>query len=124
MSKTNKLKKLVQSLLEQITDEVSFEIAREKELYPHVVFSFQSVNSPDLNRDDVYIDVDVWDKGTSTELIEDICDDIEKTFKNLNEPQDTILPTFYIEGRKSVADQDKTIKHRLLNIVAQTYEKE
>lgn len=124
MSKTNELKKLVQSLLEQITDEVSFEIAREKELYPHIVFSFASVNSPDLNRDDVYIDIDVWDKGTSTELIEDICDDIEKTFKNLNDPQDTILPTFYIEGRKSVTDQDKAIKHRLLNIVAQTYEKE
>lgn len=122
MKRTNELKTLITSLLGSIDliKEVYFEVADKDKIYPHVVYSVKSVGL-DIDRDDYLVDIDVWDKGTLTATVDDICDDIEDLFNCKNEPQSGILPTFYLDRRINVEDPDKTIRHRLITVQVQNY---
>ena len=42
-TRTNELKKLVQTKLKTITTDVYFEQARDNALYPHIVFNFKDI---------------------------------------------------------------------------------
>lgn len=121
-TKTNELKKLIQTKLKTLTSNVYFEIASDSALYPHVVFNFKTIDLGDLSRQDYTLDIDVWDKSKSTTAIDTLCDNIESLLQAQNLPQTTILPTFYLIDRKSVLDQDKDIKHRVIRFQIQNYE--
>lgn len=123
MSKTNDIRKLVQSKLKTVFNHVYYENADENTMYPHCVFSFSSIDLGDLSRDDLILNVDVWDRSTSAFMIEDLCDDVEALFNCQNMPQDTILPTFFRINRVPVNDEDKKIRHRLLKFQIQNYER-
>lgn len=122
-TKTNDLKKLIMTQLKTLTSNVYYEIAADNALYPHVVFSFKMINLGDLWRQDYTLDVDVWDKGQSTTRIDSLCDEIEKLLHMQNLPQTDILPTFYLIDRRSILDEDKSIKHRLVRFQIQNYER-
>lgn len=123
MSKTNELRKLIQSKLKTKCSNVYYEQAIDSALYPHCVYNFASIDLGDLIRDDLVLEVDVWDKGNSCTAIENLCDQIEELFNNANLPQDKILPTFFRISRIPVKDEDKSIKHRLLKFQIQNYER-
>lgn len=123
MSKTNSLRMLIQSKLKTVCSDVYFENADEKALYPHVVYSWGTTLNDDLHRDDVSVIIDVWDRSTKASVIENLCDDIEVLFDNSNLPQNDILPTFFLDSRLPVPDEDKRIKHRQLKIIVQNYER-
>ena len=110
-------------MLKTVCDNVYFENADDKKLYPHIVFSYGKIDTGDKNRSDLYIDVDIFDKSMSAKRIEDLSDEVENLFNSVNVPQSTILPTFYLDGRKIVPDEDKSIRHRLITIIAQNYER-
>lgn len=120
---TNDLRKLIQSRLKEICENVFFETADNEKLYPHIVYSYETVNLDDLNRKDYIIDINLWDKDSSAVRIEDMTDIVERVFNNQNLPQDTILPTFYKVDRKIIPDEDKKIRHRLVRILVQNYER-
>lgn len=120
-TKTNDLKKLIQTKLKTLSSNVYFEIADDTAMYPHVVFSFRTINLDDLSRQDYILDVDVWDKGRSTTAVDELCDKIESLLHTENLPQTRILPTFYLIDRKSLPDEDKNIKHRLIRFQVQNY---
>lgn len=122
-TKTNDLKKLIMTQLKTLTSNVYYEIAADNALYPHIVFSFKMINLGDLWRQDYTLDVDVWDKGQNTTRIDSLCDDIEKLLHMQNLPQTGILPTFYLIDRRSIIDEDKSIKHRLVRFQIQNYER-
>jgi hypothetical protein len=121
MSRTNDLKKLIQTKLKTLTTNVFFEQATDNAIYPHIVFSFREINLNDLSRQDYTLDIDVWDKGTSTTAIDNLADSVEDLFHTENLPQENVLPTFYKIDRKSVDDPDKSIKHRLVRFQIQNY---
>lgn len=102
---------------------ISYEIIPDDVLYPHIVFSFDRVNQSDLFRDDVRLIIDIWDKSKAAANVENIADEVEELFNGLNNPQDNILPTFYIESRRTVLDEDKTIRHKQIEIIVQNYER-
>ena len=120
-TKTNDLKKLIQTKLKTLTTNVYYEIAADNAMYPHIVFSFKTINLGDLWRQDYMLDVDVWDKGQNTTNIDALCDNIESLLHMQNLPQTKILPTFYLVDRRSIVDEDKTIKHRLVRFQIQNY---
>ena len=122
-TKTNDLKKLIQTKLKTLTTNVYYEIAADNAMYPHIVFSFKTINLGDLWRQDYMLDVDVWDKGQNTTNIDALCDNIEKLLHMQNLPQTKILPTFYLVDRRSIVDEDKLIKHRLVRFQIQNYER-
>ena len=100
MARTNDLKKLIQEKLKTVTSDVYFQQARDNALYPHIVFNFRDINLGDLSRQDYVLEVDVWDKGTSTETVDSLADAVEDLLHTENLPQTNVLPTFYKLDRK------------------------
>lgn len=121
ITRTNDLKILLTTKLKTLTTNVFFEQATDDKLYPHVVFSFRQIDLGDLTRQDYILEVDVWDKGTSTTGVDELSDKIEDLLQAQNLPQTHILPTFYKMDRKSIYDSDKSIKHRLIRFQIQNY---
>lgn len=124
--RTNELKKLIISRLKQLGSGYDIKgyyhnTADDHALYPHIVYRLRSSTLYDLNRHDYSMDIDVWFKGKSTSVIDDIMDDIEDLFHLENLPQDVTLPTFFLESRGTVEDQDKTIQHGVLLFTIQNY---
>lgn len=123
MSKTNDLRELIQGKLKTVCNNVYYENAIDDDMYPHCVFSFGNIINDDFSRADISVAIDVWDKSESAAAVEDLCDDIEKLFNNSNLPQENILPTFFLANRIPVVDEDKKIRHRVIKLLVQNYER-
>ena len=121
VTRTNDLKKLIETKLKTLTTNVYYDQARDNALYPHIVFSFNNINLGDISRQDYILEVDVWDKGTSTYNVEELSDKVEDLLHTQNLPQDHVLPTFYKIDRKSILDPNKNIKHRQIRFQIQNY---
>ena len=121
MSKTNALRKIIQSKINPVVS-CYYQTADEKGNYPHAVYDFENIDLGDLHRDDLILVVDVWGKGKDTSPIEEIADRIEKMFNAANLPNNDVLPTFYRIGRKPIPDEDKTLIHRQLKFQIQNYD--
>ncbi len=119
--RTNDLKELVQTKLKTITTNVFFEIANDDAMYPHIVFTFRTIDLDDLSRQDYILDVDIWTKGTNSTSIDDYADSVEDLLQAKNLPQKNVLPTFYKIDRKTLIDEDKSIRHRLVRFQIQNY---
>lgn len=125
--KTNSLRKIVKARLKTVCERVYSRRASKDAMYPHVVYSFKTVNLSDAKRDDVILEIDIWHRrtnsGTEIAEIEDLADLIEGLFNCKNLPQEDILPTFYCEARTEIEDEDKDIEHRKIQIQIQNYER-
>lgn len=124
MSKTKDLRKVIQTYLLTVCDNVFYETAPDDQMYPHIVWNLTRVDLGDIHRDDLILDVDLWDRDTDAKDIDDMADSIEEMFNANNDPQTTILPTFFRIDRKNVIDEDKRIKHRILSFQIQNYVRE
>lgn len=125
MNISNSLRKVVQTALSTLKNtygisEVSYRLASEDAMYPHIVFHIDSITPTDMGRNDFQIDVDIWDKGESARAFE-IADAARELFAFWNAPQEDILPTFYDMSTGQVDDTDKTLVHVVLRIQGQVY---
>ena len=121
MSKTNAIRKIIQTNIDNIV-KCYYRTADAKVNYPHAVYDFESIDLGDINRDDLVLIIDIWGKGKDTSKIEEITDRIEKLFNAANMPDVDVLPTFYRISRKPIDDEDKTIIHRQLKFQIQNYD--
>lgn len=120
MNKTNSLRKIIQSKINPIIKSY-YRVADPKADFPRAVYDFENIDLGDLNRDDLILIVDLWDKGKDTSKIEDIADQIEEMFNAANLPDTNVLPTFYRISRKPIDDEDKTLMRRQLKFQIQNY---
>ena len=120
MNKTNSLRKIIQSKINPIIKSY-YRAADPKADFPRAVYDFENIDLGDLNRDDLILIVDLWDKGKDTSKIEDIADQIEEMFNAANLPDANVLPTFYRISRKPIDDEDKTLMRRQLKFQIQNY---
>lgn len=119
--KSNEIRGLTQSLLEQVNGRVYYGKADEDVLYPHIVHRIERVDMIAEHRDDISVEVNVWSK--SEREVNDLADSVEAALKGQNLPQENILPTYYLESRVNVEDEDKDLHHILLNFNVQNYER-
>ena len=122
-SRTNDLKVLLMEKFRTLTQNVYFEQAADSALYPHIVFDFREIDLGGINRQDYVLEVDIWTKGTNTTTIDELADSVEDLLQAENLPQTRILPTFYKIDRRSIIDQDKTLKHRQVRFQIQNYKR-
>lgn len=123
----NKLRELINTKLKTLSTQQSpvavfYLLADENAMYPHIVFNLSRSASYDLARDDVTLDVDVYTKDDEVKA-QDLADAVETMFRDLNDPQQTYLPTFYTERVTSVSEADKSIRHKSIEITIQNYER-
>lgn len=121
ISKTNELRKLIHTQLKTITADVYYKKADDDAIYPHIVHALERTNLIAEHRDDVTLVVDVWTKSVSKAL--EMADSVERVLDRENLPQDTILPTFFLETKIDVKDEDKSISHIQLTFNVQNYER-
>ena len=120
MSKTNSLRKIIQSNIDSVVS-CYYRMADPGALYPHAVYDFENIDLGDINRDDLILIVDLWDRGNNTSRIDEMADQIETMFNAAHLPNEEVLPTFYRISRKPIDDEDKTIMRRQLKFQIQNY---
>ncbi len=120
-SKTIELRKVVTKLLKEVNKQVYYESATDKATYPYIVYNFDTVNLDNYPRDDIFLTIDVWDQGENSTKIETLADNIESALNMENKPSDKVLPTFYLDDRRSISDEDETIRRRQLKFTIQNY---
>lgn len=127
----NDLKQLVKGQLLMLKNrfpdivDVYYQLADEDDLYPHIVFDFPGniMNAEDLAGRTITLDVDIWDRQISSYLAEEMADAVEDLLNNKNLPQERILPTFYLETRTPVREEDPRIKHIVVRFSIDMYER-
>lgn len=120
MSKTNALRKIIQSNISAIVSSY-YRSADDDANYPYAVYDFENIDLGDISRDDLILVIDVWGKGNDTSEVEEIADQLEAKFNAANLPNEEVLPTFYRISRKPVDDEDKTLIRRKLKFQVQNY---
>jgi hypothetical protein len=123
MEKTRALRKLVNEKLQTVPGETYHRRASKDATYPYKTFTLASVAFTDA-RDDLELEVDIWDRSLDPKTAEDIADQIEALFREANLPTPPIYPTFFREARYLLDDPDKNLQHILLRFLVQLYEEE
>lgn len=117
----NELRELVRAKLYTLTQYVYYFLADKDAMYPHIVFNLSRTSKYDAARDDVTLDVEIFTKSESE--AQDLADAVEAMFNVVNDPQDTLLPTFFVESIRQVPESDKSIRHKTVEITVQNYER-
>lgn len=121
VSKTIELRKVIQSILETTQKNVFYENADKNSNYPYIVYELESVNFGYTHRNDVILTIDIWDKNSDSTRIETLADDVEMLLDFNNCPNNNVLPTFYVDYRASISDEDKNIRRRQIKATIQNY---
>lgn len=123
MNKTIILRKLITEKLLTVQGGVYHRIAPKDAAYPYKTFTLSSVSFVDA-RDDMEVEVDIWDRSIDAKTAEDIADQVEALFACANFPTPPIYPTFFRENRYTLDDPDKTLQHIQLRFLVQLYKED
>lgn len=108
VSKTINLRKALQSELKKVHPSIYYENAPDTATYPYIVYDLEQVG------EQYQLEMNVYDKGTSTAKVETLADAIESYFLRYIYRDELQIFTTYINTRNNVQEEDKTIKRRRL----------
>lgn len=123
MSKTKLLRKLVREQLQTVQGETHHRRAPADAAYPYKTFTLSGGTFTDA-RDDLDLDVDIWDRSLDPKTAEDIADQVEALFDDVNLPTPPIYPTFFRDARYTLDDPDKNLQHIQLRFRVQLYKED
>ncbi|MGU8337157.1 hypothetical protein ACV3KT_03925 [Clostridium perfringens] len=121
MSKTIELRKLIVNLLKEVNKSIFYENANNKAEYPYIVYNLDNINTVNYPRYDSILTIDIWDRKKDTVTVETLADKIEDILNMSNKPIDKSFPTFYLEDRMSIDDEDPFIRRRQLKFKIENY---
>ena len=99
--------------------EISYRLASEDAMYPHIVWDFTTMSPTEQGRRDATFDVHVWSRDQFEAF--QIADAVIDLFAYANVPQADILPTFYETSVFPADDPDKSIVHVVARLEGQMY---
>lgn len=110
---------LLQAQFEDVHEESYQDINPSKEIiYPYLTWSFQD-NYLEHNVDDIYIDVDIFHRGTSALKIYEIQGDLRKAFEHLEILTDEVyFRVLNFSNGRNIPKLDETLKQRHIQIRA------
>lgn len=125
MAMSNYLRKTVIDRLNDIKTtygikEISYRVANDETLFPHIVVDFPSITPTDMGREDFLMDIHIWTQDNYEAF--GIMDAVRNLFEFYNAPDEHILPTFYELSGGQIDDPDKKICHLVLRAQGQVYE--
>lgn len=113
--------------LKKINPKVYNERALSTTLFPYVVFKIRNSSLLENDREDVIVEVDIWDiqkDGYDAIVnIELLTDKIDKFLKNVRHNDENQVLIFSRIGRLNLLDEDSNIKRRQLRYLVKSYEK-
>lgn len=126
MSKTAALRKLVNDMMQTVQGETYHKRPSPTAVYPYKVFRLSSGSFPYSDRDDLELEVDIWDRNPAQDpkVAEEIADRVEALFNGTINPQPPLYPAFFREDRYDLDDPDKTLQHIQLRFTVQLHETE
>lgn len=121
----NDLRRLIELRLNSIKTEygikeIGYRLASDQKAFPHVVWDITTMTPTDMGRSDVLLDFHVW--GREEAVVFTIMDAIRDLLMFRNDPQETILPTFYDMSEGTIDDPDRTLIHGVVRMQCQVYE--
>lgn len=121
----NDLRRLIELRLNSIKTEygikeIGYRLASDQKAFPHVVWTITTITPTDMGRSDVLLDFHVW--GREEAVVFTIMDAIRDLLMFRNDPQETILPTFYDMSEGTIDDPDRTLIHGVVRMQCQVYE--
>ena len=121
--KTKTLRKLVFDKLQTVPGGTHHRLAPKDAAFPYKTFTLSDARYTDA-RDDLELEVDIWDRSLDPKAAEDIADQIEALFHDANLPAPPIYPTFFRDARYMLDDPDKTLQHIQLRFQVQLYKED
>lgn len=113
--------------LKKISPRVFNGNATKDAVFPYVVFKIPTSNIMEKNREDVIIEIDVWDIQKdgydATINVEVLTSEIDNFLKNARFNGDNAVLIFQKMNRLSLPDEDENIKHRQLRYLVKFYDK-
>lgn len=108
VSKTTDLRSALQGELKKVHTNVYYENVPDKATYPYIVYELEQIG------EQYQLEINVYDKGSSTVAIETLADEIAAYFLRYIYKDDKQIFTTYINVRNNVQEENKTIKRRRL----------
>lgn len=126
MSKTAALRMLVKDMLQTVPGETYHKHPPANATYPYKTFRLSSVDFFTYDRDDLELEVDIWDHNPANDpkVVEGIADQIEVRFNSTIKPEPPLYPAFFRENRYDLDDPDKALQHIQLRFTVQLHETE
>ena len=126
MSKTTALRKIVRDMMQTVQGETYHKHPSANASYPYKVFRLSSVAFPNIDRDDLELEIDIWDRNPANDpkVAEEIADQIEALFNSTIQPVPPLYPAFFRDDRYDLEDPDKTLIHIQLHFTVQLHETE
>lgn len=124
MSKTVELRKLVTGKLRTVQGGTYHKKATTDATYPYKTFKLESAAFPNPDRDDIALEVDLWDRAPDQKRLEEIADQVEALFDGQVYPAPPIYPAFFRENRYDLDDPDKSLQHIQLRFLVQLHKEE
>ena len=113
--------------LKKISPRVFNGNATKDAVFPYVVFKIPTSNIMEKNREDVIIEIDVWDIQKdgydATINVEVLTSKIDKFLKNARYNGDNSVLIFQKINRLSLPDEDENVKRRQLRYLVKFYDK-
>lgn len=122
--KTKALRKLITETMQTAPGGTYHRTAPKDATYPYKVFRLSSVAFSIFDRDDVELEIELWNRSQDPKILEDIADQIEDLFHDKILPAPPIYPAFFRENRYDLEDPDKTLQHIQLRFTVQLHEME
>lgn len=113
--------------LKKFSPRVFNDNANTNAIFPYVVFSINTSSIIEKNREDIIVEIDIWDyqkdnydATVNTELL---TDRIDKFLRNVRHNGEKSVFIFEKIGRLNLPDEDGNVKRRQLRYVVKYYDK-